>query len=543
MRYSQRKINLLHLLTLVQFTEAFLPHASPRLLRPPCAVKHVLARLPVEDVSGGGDGGDGGGDGIQQWLQTNVLQGVALTPTTYSIMVVYFVQGALGLAALARTYFLKDQLGLAPAEQAALMGVSTLPWVIKPVYGFLTDGLPIFGLRRKPYLVIGGLLGASAWAALATVVETPLQAVVAATTASLGVAMSDVVVDSLVVEQARDDESASSGSLQSLCWTCQASGGLASAYLSGSLLETMRPQQVFGITALLPLLVALIAVQLDEKRVTRLEGGEAGGAVQEFVQRTRAQGGLLWDTVKQKQVWLPALFIFLWQATPSCGDAFFYFITEDLGIGPEFLGRIKVGTSLASIFGIWCYRTFLQQVPIKVILKWTAVASVAAGLSQLLLVTHLNRDLGIPDTLFTFGDDLVLTVFGQLAFMPLLVLAASLCPPGVEGTLFALLMSTFNAGGIVGQELGAALTQALGVSTSAEGGGTDFSHLFDLVLVCNLASLLPLFALRFIDEAEPPPEEGGGAMPSAMPSASEAASGPETGAPAALEPVANSQAL
>ena len=53
-------------------------------------------------------------------------------------------------------------------------------------------------------------------------------------------------------------------------------------------------------------------------------------------------------------------------------------------------------------------------------------------------MTHLNRDLGIPDTLFTFGDDLVLTVFGQLAFMPLLVLAASLCPPGVEGTLVAL---------------------------------------------------------------------------------------------------------
>ena len=108
--------------------------------------------------------------------------------------------------------------------------------------------------------------------------------------------------------------------------------------------------------------------------------------MQEFVQRTRTQGGLLWDTVKQKQVWLPALFIFLWQATPSCGDAFFYFITEDLGIGPEFLGRVKVGTSLASIFGIWCYRTFLQEVPIKVTLKWTAIASVAAGLSQLLLV-------------------------------------------------------------------------------------------------------------------------------------------------------------
>ena len=27
--------------------------------------------------------------------------------------------------------------------------------------------------------------------------------------------------------------------------------------------------------------------------------------MQEFVQRTRAQGGLLWDTVKQKQAWQP----------------------------------------------------------------------------------------------------------------------------------------------------------------------------------------------------------------------------------------------
>ena len=171
------RLALAALLTLLQLAEGFLPHAPPRLLRPPCAVKHVLATQPVDNVGGGGDGGDGGdgGNGIQQWLQTNVLQGVAVSPTTYSIMVVYFVQGALGLAALARTYFLKDQLGLSPGEQAALMGVTTLPWVIKPVYGFLTDGLPIFGLRRKPYLVIGGLLGSAAWASLATVVETPTQ--------------------------------------------------------------------------------------------------------------------------------------------------------------------------------------------------------------------------------------------------------------------------------------------------------------------------------------------------------------------------------
>ena len=118
------------------------------------------------------------------------------------------------------------------------------------------------------------------------------------------------------------------------------------------------------------------------------------------------------------------------------GSAPRFAVADDLGIGPEFLGRVRVGTSLASIFGIWAYRAYLQEVPIKSTLKWTAIASSTLGLSQLLLVTHANRALGIPDTLFTFGDDLILTVIGQLAFMPLLVLAASLCPPGVEGTLF-----------------------------------------------------------------------------------------------------------
>ena len=75
-------------------------------------------------------------------------QGITLTWDIVAIMVVYLVQGALGLARLATTYFFKDELHLAPAEVAALSGLFTLPWVFKPLYGFLSDGLPIFGYRR-----------------------------------------------------------------------------------------------------------------------------------------------------------------------------------------------------------------------------------------------------------------------------------------------------------------------------------------------------------------------------------------------------------
>ena len=163
---------------------------------------------------------------------------------------------------------------------------------------------------------------------------------------------------------------------------------------------------------------------------------------------------------------------------------------------------MRVGSSLASVFGIWAYRRFLQEVPIKTTLGWASLASALLGSTQLLLITHANLALGISDYWFIFGDDVVLSVLGQLAFMPLLVLAASLCPPGVEGTLFALLMSLFNGAGILGSELGALLTDVLGVKASADSGGaTDFTNLALLVTICNLSSLLPLLCLGWLDAA------------------------------------------
>ena len=70
-------------------------------------------------------------------------------------------------------------------------------------------------------------------------------------------------------------------------------------------------------------------------------------------------------------------------------------------------------------------------------------------MTTLLLVTHTNRALGIDDRWFSLGDSLVLTVVGQITWMPVLVLSARLCPKGVEATLFALLMSIWNLSGLL----------------------------------------------------------------------------------------------
>ena len=61
-------------------------------------------------------------------------------------------------------YFFKDAedgLGLSPAEAQALITVTGMPWNIKPFYGLLSDAVPLFGTRRKGWLMVNGALGAA----------------------------------------------------------------------------------------------------------------------------------------------------------------------------------------------------------------------------------------------------------------------------------------------------------------------------------------------------------------------------------------------
>ncbi|HBB36118.1 MAG TPA: folate/biopterin family MFS transporter [Cyanobacteria bacterium UBA8803] len=426
-------------------------------------------------------------DKLQESLKQKVFFGNEPTPELIAILAVYFVQGILGLARLAVSFFLKDELGLSPAQVAALIGIAALPWVVKPLFGFLSDGLPLFGYRRRPYLILSGLMGTGAWLSLATVVNTAWAATTVILLSSLSVAISDVIVDSLVVERARRESLSDSGSLQSLTWGTSALGGLITAYLSGWLLQEFSTQTVFGITATFPLLVSGVAWLIAEDPVS--DRPNAATLVHQIKQ--------LRSAITQKAIWLPTAFVFIWQATPTADSAFFFFTTNELGFEPEFLGRVRLVTSIASLVGIWLFQRFLKSLPFRTIMGWTTVFSALLGMTTLILVTHTNRTLGIDDHWFSLGDSLILTVMGQIAFMPVLVLSARLCPPGVEASLFALLMSVWNLSGLLSNEFGALLTHWLGVTE------TNFDRLWLLVIITNLSTLLPLPFLSWLPAVDP----------------------------------------
>ncbi|CAL5209671.1 unnamed protein product [Lathyrus oleraceus] len=428
----------------------------------------------------------------------STLFGIDLSPDTVAVAMVYFVQGVLGLARLAVSFYLKDGLHLDPAEAAVISGISAFPWLVKPLYGFISDSIPLFGYRRRSYLVLSGLLGALSWSLMATSVDNKYSAAICILLGSLSVAFSDVVVDSMVVERARGESQSTSGSLQSLCWGSSAFGGIVSSYFSGSLLEAYGARFVFGVTALLPLLTSAVAVLVKEQPTLGTATGQAFSFPQpEFLESSKQSIIQLWVSVRQPSIFLPTLFIFLWQATPQSDSAMFYFNTNSLGFTPEFLGRVKLVTSIASLLGVGLYNGFLKNVPLRKIFLWTTIFGSALGMTQVFLVTGLNRKFGISDEWFAIGDSLILTVLSQASFMPVLVLAARLCPEGMEATLFATLMSVSNGGSVLGGLIGAGLTQVFGITKD------KFDNLAALIILCNLSSLLPLPLLGLLPGDNP----------------------------------------
>lgn len=451
-----------------------------------------------------------------------------ITDNEIPLLSVYFVQGALGLSRLATSYFYKDELHLSPAEMAAIAGIVSIPWVIKPIYGFITDGMPLFGYKRKSYLVLSGIVGCLAWLAMGLVVTDSTGAIIANVIGSASIAVSDVVVDSLVVEKSRittdsknenedrvleklespseksldrkplleaidslPTSESKAGDLQSLCWGAASVGGIFSAYFSGSLLQVITTRQIFMITSLFPLITCFTSLYLEE---TVVKGSVGRSAMTEFAVNLRSQLLQLKNTLLKPEIYLPVSFVFLWQSTPSPDSAMFFYSTTVLGFQPEFMGKVRLFSSIASLVGISLFRWKIKNYSTKNVIFWATIASAVLGLTPVMLVTHFNREIGIPDQLFSLTDAVVLTVLGQIAFMPTLVLASSLCPPGIEGTLFASLMSIYNGAGVLSSEIGAFLTSSLGVTD------TNFDNLPLLIIICSLSSLLPLPFIRLLDQ-------------------------------------------
>lgn len=136
--------------------------------------------------------------------------------------------------------------------------------------------------------------------------------------------------------------------------------------------------------------------------------------------------------------------------------------------GPAFgatfyLTVIGVSKSLAALWAVAMYNQYVKCWPIRKAFWVTTLMKIVASSSDLFLVYGWNRALHVPDALAYHLGSVVFAVADAMNQMPKMFMIPKLCPPGMESTITAILISTSNFGMTMGSLLGGSLMDEMGV--------------------------------------------------------------------------------
>ncbi len=340
---------------------------------------------------------------------------------TLLFAIVYFSQGMVYLPDQVVAIVFKER-GLSAGQLATFTWIITVPWFIKPLYGLLSDFVPLFGTRRRSYFMINASLAAVAALAVGFMPGAPYWALTALITLLwLGVGFTDVLTDALMVETGKP--LGLTGVFQSVQWGALSAASILVGVLGGYLAERRAFAGAFALVACFPIISLLMAVFVVREPPARpnLEGfGETWSAIRHALAR--------------RDLWLVAGFIFFFAFSPSFGPAFFYYETDTLGFSQQFIGVLTSLGAAAGILGAFVYAPLSRFFSLKRIIIGSIGASVVGTLAYL---AYRGKPSAVVITL-VFGAVGMTT---QLAFMDL---AAKACPRRAEASFFALLMSVYN---------------------------------------------------------------------------------------------------
>ncbi|HEX3726255.1 MAG TPA: MFS transporter [Pirellulales bacterium] len=311
------------------------------------------------------------------------------------------------------------------AEQIATFAfLLSLPWSIKPVYGLISDFLPLGGFRRKSYLVVASAATSVSLLCLfardlpAGAVDTLWLFLVVPT---IGVAFSDVVIDALMVETGQPR--GLTGRLQAVQWSAIYAASILTGTLGGYLSQNSLQRWGFllcgGIT-FGTMWLSLWVIQEPRAIVSR----EHFSLTMRDLRRAMATPAIL----------AVGIFLFCWNFNPFSLTIRYLYITRTLGLSEQFFGNLKSLEAASAMAGSLLYGIYCRRLSMPILVH----VSIVMGIVSVLAHWGLSGANSAAAVMAIYGFAMA------TGTMVLLDLAARACPAQTAGTVFALLMSLAN---------------------------------------------------------------------------------------------------
>lgn len=354
--------------------------------------------------------------------------------------IVYAVEGIgqarVGIILQPLTNYLKSD-GWTPLQVTAYFGALNFPWVIKPVFGLVSDFVPLFGYRRTSYLILASACAAAGYAGIA-VLEQPSEFALFLLLTSYAMATASTLCGALLAENGRNFQQSSLFVGQQWLWFYVAI--MAGAFVGGELVEHLSSASALKAAAALAA-VAPIAVLIATPVLLKEP-------------RTKVSREALHDTLhgivaalKSRKLWLVAVFLFLCAFAPGFGTPLYYHMTDRLQFSQAYIGMLGAVAAAGWIAGAVLHRWLLRRLDAATLLYLSIVLGTASAASFLLLSDEITA------AIVNFANGLT----QMIATIATLTLAARYCPARAEGFAFAGLMSVSNLADICSINAGAFL--------------------------------------------------------------------------------------
>jgi MFS family permease len=364
--------------------------------------------------------------------------------------------------------------GESPATLGVLMALLALPWTLKPLFGLLSDFVPLFGSRRRYYLLLANGLAALSLLLLAFIPLSPgtswlLFALLLPTT--MGIALGDVIVDALMVEKGQP--LGLTGRFQSIQWTAANAALLLTGVLGGYVAEEKLQSFAFAVCAGLWMVALAVAWRYaDDDRGQHFDAASL-----------RETGAALIGVFREPLFLAVCAILTLWSFNPVWGSVLYLHMTEGLGFSEQDFGNVTSAFFAGSLLGSVGYGFYCRSVRLSVLLHLSILAAVVSN--------------AIYWQLSSLTSAYVVSVIAGAAYMTgtliQLDLTARIIPARAAATIFATVMALTNFAGTGSEAFGGWLFETTTVSYGRE---TAFSLVVAVSVAAAMSCWLLVPALR-----------------------------------------------
>lgn len=316
---------------------------------------------------------------------------------------------------------LKNELHASRSASAAFFFVAGLAWYFKPLAGILTDAFPIFGSRRKTYLLLAATVGTAVWLAVLAIPHQYDALLWMMVLLGVFMMLASTVVGAVLVETAH--AFGGSGRLTALRFFVQYCCAIIASLAGGYLASIWFGWTIALCAGVLFLVVPAAALLLHEQPVKASTAEILAGAVRHLKR-----------IVGARTMWAAGGLIAFFYIAPGFTTALFYKQQAELHMGTPAQGWLNTIAALAAIAGAITYAYVCRRYPLRTLLLACLSIATVTTLGYLFYTSVANAYA--IEAAHGFG--------AALATTALVDLSVRATPAGSEGLGYALMISISN---------------------------------------------------------------------------------------------------